>query len=65
MPWNDGFTKYLVTGEVDLSGNLCGFVTATGVYKPEMKYEGTFFNGKKHGFGMLLCMRDEYLSLFL
>ena len=45
--------KYLYTGEVDLSDNLCGFGTAMRLLgnknrKNGHKYEGTFFNGDKY-----------------
>ena len=43
---------FYYTGEVDLSGNICGFGTAISAEYPyNPKCEGTFYNGKKHGFG--------------
>ena len=44
----------LYTGEVDLDNNLCGFGLSTLIEEPNIKWEGTFFNGKHHGFGMSL-----------
>ena len=54
--------EHLYTGEVDLSDNPCGVGTAIsdiGIRR-EMgwKQEGTYLNGKEHGFGMSLCMQD-------
>ena len=44
--------EYLYTGEVDLNDNLCGFGTAiTTKLKYPHRHDGTFFNGKIHGFG--------------
>ena len=50
--------QFLYTGEVDLQDNLCGLGTAIDVDDPNQKYEGTYLNGKRHGFGMSLCMQD-------
>ena len=65
MQWKDsqGY-KYIYTGEVDLSDNLCGFGTLTNkrsadnVNAASVTFEGTFFNDKSHGFGKPLCMED-------
>ena len=37
--------KYLYTGEVDLSDNVCGFGTAIDIDDPQYKIKGTFLNG--------------------
>ena len=56
---------FLYTGEVDLSGNECGFGTAIPVNNPNTKFEATFFNGKKHGFGMKLFTGWSLIYIFL
>ena len=58
MQWKDsqGY-KYIYTGEVDLSDNMCGFGTATEKTNFE-QYKGTFLDGKCHGFGMSFCIHD-------
>ena len=66
MEWKDIYDyEYLYTGEVDLSGNPCGYGTAIEVDNPEYKYRGTFFNGRFHGLGMSFHLQLGGLSMFI
>ena len=64
--WEDTYgEQYFYNGEVDLSDTVCGYGTAFSIDDPNVKYQGTFFNGKVYGIGMLLCMQDKDLFKIL